>query len=192
MTFAGEFRFAVNPASRIERLLQVWFMSKQWLDRDTFKTIIDTTPLVSIDLLVRNAQGQILVGKRVNRPAQGFWFVPGGRILKNERLAEAFFRLTEAELGLRLDIKHARYLGLYEHFYDDSIFTDAEADVAINDVSTHYVVNGFELVLPESHVNLPCEQHNEYRWLSEEEFKTSEEVHVHSRWYLDPELGFLK
>ena len=103
---------------------KVWFMSKQWLDRDTFKTIIDTTPLVSIDLLVRNAQGQILVGIRVNRPAQGYWFVPGGRILKNERLAEAFSRLTEAELGLKLDIKHARYLGLYEHLYDDSIFTD--------------------------------------------------------------------
>ena len=148
----------------------------QWLDRETFKTIIDTTPLVSIDLLVRNAQGQILVGKRVNRPAQGFWFVPGGRILKNERLAEAFSRLTEAELGLKLDIRNARYLGLYEHFYDDSIFTDAEADVSINgvstnDVSTHYVVNGFELVLPESHVNLPREQHNEYRWLSEKNLK---------------------
>lgn len=175
----------------------VRYVMSQWLDRETFKTIIDTTPLVSIDLLVRNAQGQILVGKRVNRPAQGYWFVPGGRILKNERLAEAFSRLTEAELGLKLDVRNARYLGLYEHFYDDSIFTDAETDVSINDVSTndvstHYVVNGFELVLPESHVNLPCEQHNEYRWLSEEEFKTSDEVHVHSRWYLDPELGFLK
>ena len=90
-------------------------MINQWLDQEIFKIIIDTTPLVSIDLSVCNAQGQILVGKRVNRPAQGFWFVPGGRILKNERLAEAFSRLTEAELGLRLDIKHARYLGLYEH-----------------------------------------------------------------------------
>jgi hypothetical protein len=49
----------------------VRYVMSQWLDRDTFKTIIDTTPLVSIDLLVRNAQGQILVGKRVNRPAQG-------------------------------------------------------------------------------------------------------------------------
>lgn len=167
----------------------------QWLDREAFKTIIDTTPLVSIDLLVRNAQGQILVGKRVNRPAQGYWFVPGGRILKNERLAVAFSRLTEDELGLKLDVKDARYLGLYEHFYDDSIFTDAETGVSINgvsinDVSTHYVVNGLELVLPESHVNLPCEQHNEYRWLSKEEFKTSEEVHVHSRWYVDNAKGF--
>jgi colanic acid biosynthesis protein WcaH len=165
--------------------------TKPLLDRETFKAIVDATPLVSIDLLVRNAQGQILVGKRVNRPAQGFWFVPGGRILKNERLAEAFSRLTEAELGLKLDIKNARYLGLYEHFYDDSIFTDDHTVVSFQVVSTHYVVNGFEVVLPESHVNLPCEQHNEYRWLSEEEFKTSDEVHVHSRWYVDPELGFL-
>jgi colanic acid biosynthesis protein WcaH len=101
----------MNPSYR------VLFVSKQSLDKDTFKTFIDTTPLVSFDLLVRNAQGQILVGKRVNRLAQGFWFVPGGRILKNERLAEAFFRLTEAELGIQLDIKNARYLGLYEHFY---------------------------------------------------------------------------
>jgi colanic acid biosynthesis protein WcaH len=157
----------------------------QLLDRETFKTIIDTTPLVSIDLLVRNAQGQILVGKRVNRPAQGYWFVPGGRILKNERLAEAFSRLTEAELGVELDIKNARYLGLYEHFYDDSIFTDDHTVV-----STHYVVNGFELVLPNGDVSLPKEQHNEYRWLSEEEFKNSDEVHVHSRWYVDKSIGF--
>jgi colanic acid biosynthesis protein WcaH len=161
-------------------------MSKQWLDQDTFKTIIDTTPLVSIDLLVRNAEGQILVGKRVNRPARGYWFVPGGRILKNERLAEAFSRLTEDELCLKLDIKDARYLGLYEHFYDDSIFTD-DGDP----VSTHYVVSGFEVVLPEGYSSLPYEQHNEYRWLHEEEFRTSDKVHVHSRWYLDNEKGFL-
>ena len=159
---------------------------KQWLDKDTFKTIVDTTPLVSIDLLVRNSQGQILVGKRNNRPAQGFWFVPGGRILKNERLAEAFARLAEVELGIRLDIADARYLGLYEHFYEDSIFTD-DGD----NVSTHYVVSGFEVILPDGYSALPYEQHNEYRWLLEGEFLASEEVHVHSRWYVDKENGFL-
>ncbi|TPD49117.1 MAG: GDP-mannose mannosyl hydrolase [Thalassolituus maritimus] len=161
-------------------------MAKQWLDPDTFKTIVDTTPLVSIDLLVRNADGQILVGKRVNRPAQGYWFVPGGRILKNERITDAFARLTEAELGIRLDIAAATYLGLYEHFYDDSIFTDGG-----DNISTHYVVSGFEVVLPEGYSSLPYEQHNEYRWLSEEEFKSSERVHIHSRWYLDKGKGFL-
>jgi colanic acid biosynthesis protein WcaH len=108
--------------------------------------------------------------------------VPGGRILKNERLTDAFLRLTAQELGVAIAIENARYLGLYEHFYTDSIFGE--------DVSTHYVVNGFELVLPNDDVSLPKEQHNEYRWLSEEEFKTSDEVHVHSRWYVDKSIGF--
>lgn len=58
--------------------------TKSLLDRETFKTIVDAAPLVSIDLLVRNADNQILVGKRVNRPTQRSLFVPRGRILKNE------------------------------------------------------------------------------------------------------------
>jgi len=131
---------------------------------------------------VRNADSQIFVGKRVNRPAQGYWFVPGGRILKNERLTDAFLRLTEQELGVAISIENSRYLGLYEHFYTDSIFGE--------DVSTHYVVNGFEVVLPNGNASLPKEQHNEYRWLSEIEFRTSDDVHVHSRWYVDKMKGF--
>ncbi len=156
------------------------------LDRLSFRSVVSSTPLVSIDLLVRDAYRRILVGKRVNRPAQGYWFVPGGRILKDECIADAFARLTEVELGIRLDITSATYLGLYEHFYDDSIFTDGG-----DSVSTHYVVSGFEVVLPEGYSSLPYEQHNEYQWLSEEEFKSSERVHVHSRWYLDKGKGFL-
>ena len=46
------------------------------LDDKTFLRVIEATPLVSIDLLVRNERGQVLLGKRANRPAQGLWFVP--------------------------------------------------------------------------------------------------------------------
>ena len=49
-----------------------------------FTTIIKSTPLVSIDLIVRNIEDNVLLGKRTNRPAQGCWFVPGGRVLKDE------------------------------------------------------------------------------------------------------------
>jgi colanic acid biosynthesis protein WcaH len=44
------------------------------LAEDTFKKIVASTALVSIDLLVRDTQGNILLGKRVNRPAQGAWW----------------------------------------------------------------------------------------------------------------------
>ncbi|WP_259346526.1 NUDIX domain-containing protein [Vibrio rotiferianus] len=52
-----------------------------------------STPLVSIDLVIENAQGQTLLWLHNNRPAQGFWFVPGGRVLKGESLKDAFLRL---------------------------------------------------------------------------------------------------
>jgi colanic acid biosynthesis protein WcaH len=116
----------------------------------------------------------------------------GERILKNESLAAAFRRLTLDELGIEFDITDARYLGLYEHFFDDSIYTDESKGVFI---STHYVVNGFEvvLILAENLTTniLPAEQHGVYLWFSEEALMTSDEVHVHSKWYFDKDKGFL-
>jgi len=160
------------------------------LDKQTFKTVIDSTPLISIDLVVRDEAGRVLLGQRLNRPAQGFWFVPGGRILKDESLVDAFKRLTLDELGIELEISSARYLGLYEHFYADSIFTD---DVSGVNISTHYVVNGFEVVLPAAvkQDQLPDEQHGDYHWFTEGELMASDQVHVHSKWYFDKEKGFL-
>jgi colanic acid biosynthesis protein WcaH len=149
-------------------------MTKQFLPAKVFKQVVDATPLVSIALVVRDAAGRVLLGKRNNRPAQGFWFVPGGRIVKNERLADAFKRLSKNELGLELYKEQANYLGLYEHFYEDSIFTD---------ISTHYVVNAFEVIVGAADLDLPDEQHNDYRWFDEAELLQDETVHLHTKWY---------
>ena len=164
-----------------------------FLDKDTFAKVIDSTPLISIDLVVRNARSQILLGLRTNRPAQGFWFVPGGRIVKNESIAHAFKRLTKAELGIELSISNAKYLGLYEHFYNDSVF---DSGINTKSISTHYVVNGFEIVLPAldskfASQALPKDQHEDYRWLSETELLAAPNVHVHSKWYFNKDKGFL-
>jgi colanic acid biosynthesis protein WcaH len=63
--------------------------SRVFLDKELFSTVIESTPLISIDLVVKNNLGQTLLGQRLNKPAKGFWFVPGGRILKDESLATA-------------------------------------------------------------------------------------------------------
>ena len=64
--------------------------------------IIEATPLVSVDLIIRNPFQKVLLGKRTNRPAKGYWFVPGGRILKNETIYQALKRISEVEVGLNL------------------------------------------------------------------------------------------
>ena len=157
-------------------------MSNKFLTPDDFRLVVDSTPLISIDLVVKGPDGKVLLGKRLNKPAKGFWFVPGGRVLKNESLAQAFSRLTEAELGFEVSIEEARYLGLYEHFYDDSVVAD--------DVSTHYVVNAFVIELNESVSALPVEQHSDYQWLSEIELLDADDVHNHSKWYFMNEKGY--
>ena len=83
-----------------------------WLSNELFRSVVDSTPLISIDLVVLNSKGECLLGQRLNRPAQGNWFVPGGRILKNETLDAAFNRLTLEELGKVSARSDARLLGV--------------------------------------------------------------------------------
>ena len=79
------------------------------LPLETFQLVVASTPLVSIDLVVENAHGELLLGLRNNRPAQGSWFVPGGRVLKNESLDDAFVRLARDELGVDVSRSSARF-----------------------------------------------------------------------------------
>ena len=53
-----------------------------FLEKELFSSIIENTPLISIDLVVKNHENKILLGKRINKPAYNSWFVPGGRIYK--------------------------------------------------------------------------------------------------------------
>lgn len=146
------------------------------LELNTFKTVVESTPLVSIDLVVRNQLGHVLLGERTNRPAQGYWFVPGGRILKDETFEQAFKRLTQIELGKELTLSEARFLGPYEHHYDDN-FSGAH-------FSTHYVVLGYEVTLDIDTVDLPKEQHGDYRWWEVRELLSSDSVHHNTKVYL--------
>ena len=117
----------------------------------------------------------MLLGQRTNRPAQGFWFVPGGRILKNEAMAAAFLRLSKAELGFASELGDAEFLGVYEHFYTDNF--------SGTDFSTHYVVLGYRLVHDLDLNSLPDAQHHSYRWFDVAELLASVQVHDNTKAY---------
>lgn len=146
-----------------------------FLSKSDFTQVIQNTPLVSIDLIVKNADGEALLGERTNKPAQGMWFVPGGRILKNESLASAFKRLTFSELGTEFSIEEASLKGPFDHFYDDCVFGDT--------VSTHYVAIAYEIILTNNLSNLPTEQHSTYKWFTINELLRDNMVHAHTKWY---------
>ena len=142
------------------------------LEKELFSQVIENTPLISIDLIVQNSS-KILLGKRVNEPAKGFWFVPGGRIFKDESLNQAFERTVQEELSLHVKREESQFLGNYEHFYTNNVFD--------NTFSTHYIVQAYKIeVNGEIRLN---NQHEEYRWFELDELLKSEQVHNYTKDY---------
>jgi colanic acid biosynthesis protein WcaH len=142
------------------------------LNTETFKTVINSTPLISIDLLVKK-DNKILLGKRINKPAQGYLFSIGGRVYKNESIQQATARIAKDELNISLKLTPS-FIGVFEHFYDDGIYKD---------VSTHYINLAYEVDINNEMLNLPNDQHNEYQWLSIDELLNSKQVHKYVKDY---------
>jgi colanic acid biosynthesis protein WcaH len=136
-----------------------------------FKTIVNSTPLVSIDILLKRNQ-KVLLGRRINKPAQGYFFSIGGRILKNETIDKAIKRIALDELNIELKYR-PDFIGVFEHFYDDSIYAN---------VSTHYVNMAYEYEVDEI-PNLPTQQHTEYQWFSIDGLLESKQVHKYTKDY---------
>lgn len=163
------------------------------LEKAAFLEVVRNTPLVAIDLVVINLAGEVLLGHRVNKPAQNTWFVPGGRIRKDETLSRSFQRTIRDELGLDLDvsiapggnpvlkisnpvIREINFKGVFEHLYPENF-------AGVEDITTHYITLAYQIHLAEPLTDLPGEQHSAYQWWKVDDLLTSPNVHENSKLY---------
>lgn len=144
-------------------------------DKDFLK-VVENAPLVAIDLLVL-VNKRLLVGFRVNEPAKGTWFVPGGRIRKDENIPSAFVRISTTELGRAFHLHQSVPAGLYEHFYDTN-FMGAPM------ISTHYIVMAQALMVNDLKLDsLPRVQHTDYRLIDHLDLQRDPAIHKHTKMY---------
>jgi colanic acid biosynthesis protein WcaH len=127
-------------------------------------------------LIIRNTPGEVPLGLRTNEPAKGFYFVPGGIIMKQERLHEAFARILKRDTNYDASLDDARFLGVYEHFYDANSFGD-------ENFGTHYVVLAHEVKLANASALKSDAQHSEMRWWGERDLLVSDRVHENTKAY---------
>ena len=147
------------------------------LSLDRFKNIIRDSCLIAIDLIVRNSDAKILIGLRKNAPARGFWFVPGGRIYKNETVSEALYRISYAELGISLKISEVKFCGISDHIHSENFFDDPS-------FNTHYLLLVYEFVDHEGRVQLEnVAQHSEMRFEEKAKLLQNEKVHPLTKQY---------
>ena len=151
--------------------------NQTFLDNNEWKFCVQKLPIIAIDLIIKNKKSEILMGIRSNNPAKNFFFVPGGRILKNEKIEDAFKRITYIELGKTLDINDANFLNYYEHFYQNSLW-DVEG------ISTHYVVLAFKIEATSKDKFNLNNQHKCFQWISKDN-QNSFNIHEYSLNYLN-------
>ena len=166
------------------------------LSQDKYIRAIELTQVVSIDLIISKNQLQsqesqesqesreILVGKRINNPAKNTWFVPGGRVYKNETLQMAIKRLSNMELGYEINYEETCMLGAYDHIYSNNFrnFKDENGNM----IPTHYVVIALMCSIDVNKLNLEQfeKQHAACKWMNMEELKNNKDVHQYTKNYI--------
>jgi len=124
-----------------------------------FLVCLKNLPIPAVDILLFNHnKDKVLLLKRINEPAKGKFFTPGGRINKGETILEAASRKMYEELGLKTDSSRFIFGGVVEEKYNNGIF---------GNIDTHYIDLVYGLILDydfeEEKIKLDA-QHSEYKW----------------------------
>ena len=81
--------------------------------------ILQTMPILCMDCIVVH-KGKYLLVKRKNKPLQGEYWLPGGRVMKNETLEQAAIRKMKQEIGV--DVKIIGLAGFHEFLFEENEF----------------------------------------------------------------------
>ena len=155
-------------------------MNTEKLSEEIWKTCVDSIPIFGIDMVIFSRKYGVLMGRRINNPAKGKLFVPGGRVYKNEKIIDAFNRILLSETGLTFSFNKSTSMGLYEHFYNVTSWSNS-------DCSTHYIIEARLIEIELENIKLKInldEQHSNFEWISIEDIQ-SDTIHSYSKMYLN-------
>jgi len=161
-----------------------------YLSKDQLSDVFRYNIVTSIDIcIVKNKK--ILLGKRRNNPAKDFYFVPGGRIVKEETIDNALNRIIKVETGistLRKKNKKINFLGVFEHFYEENFLGNKE-------FSSHYIVLAYLLdanSLSRINRDIFMNQHSDLIWYDITRKEMDINIHEYSTIYINQITKILK
>jgi len=125
------------------------------MSKEEYSKILELTPVCCVDLIVKH-ENKVLLVFRENSPAKNYWFLPGGRIFKNEILTEAVLRKAKEELGI--EVKILKQLGAYDAIFKESYFKNINS-------GTHTIGIVF-IVEPAKDFKITLDStHSKFKWV---------------------------
>jgi 8-oxo-dGTP diphosphatase len=109
------------------------------LPYDIFMQTFAYVPRVALNLVITNAEKQVLLTKRSKPSFVDAWHFPGSFLLKDESLPDCLSRIAREELGIGIVPTSTKLLGVFE---------DRDKDARGHVIDIMY---GYELVTPLPH-----------------------------------------
>lgn len=118
------------------------------IDFFLYEKILQVMPIPCVDIVLVNDDDEILLVLRANKPAQGKWWFPGGRVYFGETRKNAVKRKLFEECGYELDADPVE-LGTY----DSLLAIDGER--VMHGITTLFKINvkkSFAVILDEQSI----------------------------------------
>ncbi len=82
---------------------------------ETFRYV----PRLAVSLVIRNRQGAVLLTQRAIPPLLGYWHLPGGFLLRGEKIQQCIQRIFQRELNSRPPKTKPKFCGAFENLHGD-------------------------------------------------------------------------
>lgn len=103
------------------------------IPKTLYKKILSCVPIACVDIAIV-VGGSILLVKRKDRPAQGQWWLPGGRVLKGEVMRDTARRKALEEVGVDC------FVGPLVHTAE-TIFLDGPYGESVHSINSCFLLN---------------------------------------------------
>ena len=123
------------------------------IPQELYNEIIRNVPIACVDVVIIHSTEALLV-KRKDPPANGKWWVPGGRVFKGELMSEAAKRKCSEEVGLDCRIGPIIHTA-------ETIFGDGPCGIPVHSINACFLAYpeyGYDPIL-DGH-------HKDYFWIS--------------------------
>ena len=125
--------------------------SNNHLPEKFYQDVLSSIPVPCVDAIIIY-KNKFLLGKRINEPAKGKWWLIGGRIHKGETMKKAVKRKVQEETKLK--IKTVEFLT-----NDETIFKTSHLGVSSHTINSIFIVrvSSIEKLKKDN-------QHSELKW----------------------------
>ena len=124
------------------------------IPEDIYAKIIESVPIACVDIVVVYDHQALLV-KRMNYPARGEWWIPGGRVLWGEMMVDTAQRKAREELGVDV------HVGPLVHT-SETMFPVGPTGVPVHTINSCFCV----FPVDDNCKFLFDNQHDHYRWVN--------------------------